>query len=305
MFFVATPKLGLIIWPKVVGMMQEYHISKFQGYAWISFLFSWTVHLISNLVMWLIYHLELPFFERYKITSEPWPWYANNEEWRKLMWKSIAYVTANNIIFTPLLVYVGGYFLNYKVDMSFEVEDLPSTMTMLMTIPFCMLIEDFAFHHTHKFLHRPYFYKRIHKIHHEHIETVAIASEATHPIEYLFGNSIPLVLGPILLGKKIHVWTYIMWMFVRLLETVDGHSGYEFSWSPFRILPFASSSQYHAYHHTHNVGNYSSFFSIWDTFYGTNKTFYEYIAGEKKIVEQLQKQQEKKNSKGKKKKNSK
>mmetsp|Transcript_15276 Transcript_15276/g.14836 ORF Transcript_15276/g.14836 Transcript_15276/m.14836 type:complete len:102 (-) Transcript_15276:78-383(-) len=74
----------------------------------------------------------------------------------------------------------------------------------------------------------------------------------------------------------MHFWTYLMWNVVRLLETIDGHCGYEFSWSPFRLIPFASSSQYHSFHHSHNVGNYSSFFSFWDTFYGTNKAYNAY-----------------------------
>mmetsp|Transcript_14186 Transcript_14186/g.13760 ORF Transcript_14186/g.13760 Transcript_14186/m.13760 type:complete len:95 (+) Transcript_14186:692-976(+) len=94
----------------------------------------------------------------------------------------------------------------------------------------------------------------------------------------MLGNMLPMALGPILLKDKLHFWTYLMWNFVRLGETTDGHCGYEFSWSPYRILPFASSSAYHSFHHSHNVGNYSSFFSIWDTFYGTNKAFNEFCA---------------------------
>jgi hypothetical protein len=35
------------------------------------------VYVIANFVMYLIYNLEIPFFERYKITSEPWPWVKN------------------------------------------------------------------------------------------------------------------------------------------------------------------------------------------------------------------------------------
>jgi sterol desaturase/sphingolipid hydroxylase (fatty acid hydroxylase superfamily) len=31
----------------------------------------------------MIYRLELPFFERYKITKEAWPWHENREEWMK------------------------------------------------------------------------------------------------------------------------------------------------------------------------------------------------------------------------------
>ena len=32
------------------------------------------------------------------------------------------------------------------------------------------------------------------------------------------------------------------------MEAIDGHSGYEFSFSPFRLIPMSGSSQYHDYH---------------------------------------------------------
>jgi sterol desaturase/sphingolipid hydroxylase (fatty acid hydroxylase superfamily) len=37
------------------------------------------------------------------------------------------------------------------------------------------------------------------------------------------------------------------------------------------------SASYHDFHHTHNVGNYSSFFQIWDTIFGTNKSYFKYL----------------------------
>jgi hypothetical protein len=39
--------------------------------------------------MWVIYHLEWPFFERYKISKEPWPWNENKEEWKKKVVESL------------------------------------------------------------------------------------------------------------------------------------------------------------------------------------------------------------------------
>lgn len=63
---------------------------------------------------------------------------------------------------------------------------------------------------------------------------------------------------------------------MRALEGVDGHTGYDFSFSPFRLIPFSSSARYHDFHHSHNLGNYSSFFTIWDTILGTNGDYYKY-----------------------------
>jgi sterol desaturase/sphingolipid hydroxylase (fatty acid hydroxylase superfamily) len=137
-----------------------------------------------------------------------------------------------------------------------------------------MICEDFTFHIMHKILHWKKIYTYIHKIHHTHIITIGIAAEYAHPIEFIFGNAIPTTLGCAILGQKMHMFTVVCWLIVRLGETLDGHCGYEFSWSPYRLIPFSTSASYHDFHHSHNVGNYSSFFSIWDTVFGTNKIYY-------------------------------
>ena len=43
------------------------------------------------------------------------------------------------------------------------------------------------------------------------------------------------------------------------------------------MLPFGSDYGYHVYHHSNNVGNYSSFFTLWDTVFGSNKAYYEFL----------------------------
>mmetsp|Transcript_19879 Transcript_19879/g.22515 ORF Transcript_19879/g.22515 Transcript_19879/m.22515 type:complete len:87 (+) Transcript_19879:1080-1340(+) len=75
----------------------------------------------------------------------------------------------------------------------------------------------------------------------------------------------------------MHMVTVLSWIFIRVAEGFDGHSGYEFPWSPFRLLPFSSAEEYHDFHHSHNIGNFSSFFTHWDTLFGTNKEFYRYL----------------------------
>ena len=68
----------------------------------------------------------------------------------------------------------------------------------------------------------------------------------------------------------MHVRTLLAWTLIRTGETADGHSGYEVPWSPYRLVPFAAGARYHDFHHTHNLGNYSSMSSLWDTVMGSN-----------------------------------
>jgi len=156
---------------------------------------------------------------------------------------------------------------------------VPDSWNLFKQVMVCIMCEDLVFYTTHRILHckdkRLPLYQWIHKIHHEHIHPVSIAAEYAHPIEYGLANHFPSFVGLFVLGSKTHLWTVVIWGLIRIFETHDGHSGYEFPWSIFRLIPFGEDSTYHIFHHTKNVGNYASFMTIWDTVFDTNKDYYE------------------------------
>lgn len=57
--------------------MEEYKLEKWQLYFFGTWAWNASLVFITNLVMWAIYEIELPFFERYKISQDPWPWKEN------------------------------------------------------------------------------------------------------------------------------------------------------------------------------------------------------------------------------------
>ena len=86
-----------------------------------------------------------------------------------------------------------------------------------------------------------------------------------------------------ILKKNMHAMTLVTWTIMRLIETNDAHSGFEFPFSMFRIIPFSSGSPYHNYHHLKNTGNYATFTWVWDSIFGTNKEYFDYV---KRVQEQ-------------------
>jgi len=74
----------------------------------------------------------------------------------------------------------------------------------------------------------------------------------------------------------------MVWEILRTYETHEAHSGYEFPFSIFRVLPFTTDDSYHYYHHSKNVGNYSTFFTVWDTVFDNNVDYYE-VYGKRQI----------------------
>lgn len=148
---------------------------------------------------------------------------------------------------------------------------------MLLQFIFFMFVEDTVFFWSHYMLHRPQFYW-IHKKHHEYNITLTVASTYAHPLEYIFGNAIPAGLGYHLLSKvmPVHYVTIMAWMFFRLMETCDGHSGYDWSWGQMSFNPWKLGADYHNFHHAKNVGNFGSMFGFWDNLMQTNQAYRDY-----------------------------
>jgi len=278
----------------------------YQPYTWRKALWSWVmsfsdnpfyvgvvgsmlVHtsafIVMNTVMYVIYKMNHPFFEQFKVQKKSWPWQRGSkerEEWYALVIKALKLIAFNELIVVPIL-----FTLNYPTTKKFnsmKIEDLPSWTTSLWQICLCMVIEDTSFYWLHRFMHWAPIYGRFHKVHHQYKTTVGIASEYSHPVDFVLSSAIPYSAGPLILG--VHTYTLWMWALLRTGETTDGHCGYEFPWSPYRLLPFSGSSSYHDYHHSHNVGNFSSFFTWWDHLNGTNADYYKFLEKQEKLDQQ-------------------
>ena len=136
-----------------------------------------------------------------------------------------------------------------------------------------------TFHFMHRLFHcrSKYLpmYQMFHKQHHKFVYTTSIASVHAHPVEHFFVNNLSFITGMVLLGSKMHTWTAFIWGYMRYHESHDAHCGYEFPWSIYRVLPFGSDASYHSFHHTKNVGNYSTWFTIWDTVFDSNEDYYK------------------------------
>ena len=158
-------------------------------------------------------------------------------------------VFLNNLVIVPAVLYLSVLINDYTTMQSFELADLPDTWTFLCQNYFCVIIEDLVFTLIHKTLHTPFFYKHVHKWHHTYTMAIGLSAEYAHPIEFIFGNMIPLGIPCMILGHKMHYYTFMVIGTQRIISTTMGHSGYDLPWDPTEILPFRSTTRYHDYHH--------------------------------------------------------
>ena len=221
----------------------------------------------------VLYGLQLPFFEQFKVNNLEWPWIEDNERFWKLFKLAMKNYVINLFFIFPVFFVILSQFVQAETDPA----KLPSIPVFFGQIYFSALIEDFFFYWGHRIMHHPYLYKRIHKVHHEFHNVICIASLNAHWIEFLFVDIGSMLAGFLILRKRMHMVTHMAFNIYNANESHEAHSGYEFPWSGYQIFPFSTDSTFHNFHHLKNIGNYSSFFVIWDTIFGTNKYYKEYI----------------------------
>lgn len=149
----------------------------------------------------------------------------------------------------------------------------PKLWESVLQIATFFVVEDYFNYWIHRWLHTPWAYRNIHYMHH-HFETcTALAASYAHPLEILL-LGIPSFLGPVLVG--CHVTVCWAWFVLRQLEAIETHSGYDFWWSPTKLIPFYGGSEYHDYHHWvggKSSGNFASVFTYCDWVYETDKGY--------------------------------
>jgi methylsterol monooxygenase len=173
------------------------------------------------------------------------------------LWKGIRLVLFNQLcISVPLTALVFPFFAD-RID-----APLPDLSGVALHLTAAVVAEEIVFYYGHRLLHTPYFYKRIHKIHHEWKAPIGLVSLYAHPLEHMIGNLLPVVAGPMLTG--MHVSLLWVWFHFGICTTINTHCGYH--------LPGLFSPRAHDFHHEKFNENFGVMGWL-DVLHGTDQAF--------------------------------
>lgn len=246
----ATPMLAQAsaFWANIVDTYSAQRI-EFVGTLLVQVLTFW----FPSIVYLFLDVIAPKFSQRHKIQPAP------KQPTRSDIVRCFVVVTQNQILSSVLhlsLIYISskaGSGSSYRVTTK-----LPSAFEFVRDFAISLVLREAMFYYSHRLLHIPYLYRRIHKKHHKFTAPIALAAQFAHPIEQIFANALPISLPPQLLHSHVLTfWAYLAW---ELFNTATVHSGYDF---------FGNKAKMHDLHHEKFNLNYGSI-GFLDWVHGTN-----------------------------------
>lgn len=248
-------------------MLNNY--TKFQIATWGSLIVHEALYFFFCLPGFLFQFI--PYMKKYKIQKD------KPETWEN-QWKCFKVLLFNHFcIQFPLIC--GTYYFTEYFSIPYDWETMPRWYMLLARCFGCAVIEDTWHYFLHRLLHHKRIYKYIHKIHHEFQAPFGMEAEYAHPLETLILGTGFFIGIMLLCDHVILLWA---WVTVRLIETIDVHSGYDIPLNPLHLIPFYAGSRHHDFHHMNFIGNYASTFTWWDRIFGTDAQYNAYNEKRKK-----------------------
>lgn len=174
------------------------------------------------------------------------------------------------IIFIGVVDTVFYYFIMAgKTKVYFNFSDYPVWFYCLNFV-ILFVLHDLYFYITHRILHTPYLYKKVHYAHHMSKSPTSLAAYSFHPVEAIVQS----FLFPVIFIWPFHMSNLGIFFFVSLIYNSYGHSGYEFkdtrNLKPTHIGYWLNTSIFHFAHHQKNNGNFGLYTRVWDILFKTS-----------------------------------
>ncbi len=136
------------------------------------------------------------------------------------------------------------------------------------------LIHDFYFYWSHRWMHLPQVYRKIHALHHESLTPSPWASFSFHPLESILQA---LALPLIILVIPVHPVALIVYLTLMTLSAISNHLGFELlpKGSETGVAKWVISGVHHTMHHRYYKANFGLFYTFCDHLFRTEHAHFQ------------------------------
>ena len=214
---------------------------------------------------------------RYLITSGGFAWLTN----RRLpglysgrspqIRKEVAWSLASAIIYgAPAGLLAWGWQTHGWTRIYSNVADYPAWWLPASVLVY-LFLHDTWFYWTHRWMHRPAVYKKMHAVHHASRNPTAWTAMSFHPWESVTGA---VLIPALVLLIPIHYGALLFVLTVMTVMGVTNHMGWEMfpRWLVSgRAGQWLITASHHQRHHEKYKCNFGLYFRFWDRLCGTDR----------------------------------
>lgn len=157
-----------------------------------------------------------------------------------------------------------GWTQIYSSPDAYPLASIPASILVYL------LLHDTWFYWTHRLMHRPKIYKRMHAVHHASRNPTAWTAMSFHPWESVTGA---VLVPALVLLIPIHYGALLTVLMVMTIMGVTNHMGWEMfpRWLVRGPLgQWLITASHHQRHHDKHRCNYGLYFRFWDRLCGTD-----------------------------------
>ena len=185
--------------------------------------------------------------------------------------REIGWSLVSAIIYgAPAGILAWGWFERGWTRLYRDVTDYP-LWWLPVSLGVYLLLHDSWFYWTHRLMHRPWWFKRMHAVHHASRPPTAWAAMSFHPFEAISGA---LIIPLLTLLIPIHIGMLGVLLAIMTVMGVTNHMGWEMF--PRRLVQgglgkWLITASHHELHHQKYRCNYGLYFRFWDHLLGTDR----------------------------------
>jgi Delta7-sterol 5-desaturase len=150
-----------------------------------------------------------------------------------------------------------------------DASDFPLWYLALSVLLY-LFAHDTWFYWTHRLMHRPYWFKLAHAVHHDSRPPTAWAAMSFHPWEALTGA---IIIPALVFIIPIHIAALGLVLAIMTIMGITNHMGWEL-FPRFMVNGLLGNllitATHHQKHHDAYRGNYGLYFRFWDKMCGTD-----------------------------------